>query len=254
MLAERQRLDTEIQSISLQLKQLPSGRLICSRNGNRYKWYHTDGETQTYIPKKDRAYAEQLATRKYLTLLMEEYIQEKRSIDFYLKHHHSDFHHAEQLLTKHPGYQELLTPYFKPQSEEIAEWVEEPYEQNPTFPDQAKHKTLSGKLVRSKSEALIAMTLDLHHIPYRYECALQLGEVKLYPDFTILHPRSRQIYYWEHFGMADNPLYCGKAFEKQRLYANHGIIPSMRLITTYETNEAPLNMELVENLVKFYFE
>ena len=41
--------------------------------------------------------------------------------------------------------------------------------------------------MRSKSEAMIAMSLYVQKIPYRYECELKLGSITLFPDFTIRH-------------------------------------------------------------------
>ena len=108
-------------------------------------------------------------------------------------------------------------------------------------------------MVRSKSEALIDTVLYINKIPFRYECALKLDETTIYPDFTIRHPRTGKLYYWEHFGRMDDPNYRRKVFAKQQLYADHNIIPSIQLISTYETREQPLNMEFVENLIHYYF-
>ena len=87
----------------------------------------------------------------------------------------------------------------------------------------------------SKSEALIDMALFSHLIPFRYECELSLGTHILYPDFTIRHPKTDDIYYWEHFGLMDNPSYCQNVSFKLQQYSLNGIIPSIQLITTYET-------------------
>ena len=89
MLAERNRLSAEISSIQSQLKNLPQGKLICAKSRNNVKWYLSDGHTQTYIPKRNRKLAEQLALKKYLSALEKNYLQEKTAIDFYLRHHPS---------------------------------------------------------------------------------------------------------------------------------------------------------------------
>ena len=64
MLAEHKRLEKEISSLQSKLQSFPNGKLICVRNGGHYKWFHSDGHTQTYIPKKKRELAEQLAENK----------------------------------------------------------------------------------------------------------------------------------------------------------------------------------------------
>ena len=79
MVAEYQRLETEILSVKKQISALPEGSLICARNGNYYKWYRSDGHNQTYIPKDERGLAEQLATKKYLVLVLNELQNEKNA-------------------------------------------------------------------------------------------------------------------------------------------------------------------------------
>lgn len=81
----------------------------------------------------------------------------------------------------------------------------------------------------------------------------KLGQVIVYPDFTIQHPQTGQLFYWEHFGLMDDPNYYKNAYSKLTLYASAGIIPSINLITTYETNNSPLNTEIVNKLVSHYF-
>ena len=79
-------LTQKISDIQQQLNQLPHGKLIISHNGENIKWYSSDGHSKKYIPKSDRALAEQLALRKYLTSLLEELLQEKKAIAFYDRH------------------------------------------------------------------------------------------------------------------------------------------------------------------------
>ena len=114
-------------------------------------------------------------------------------------------------------------------------------------------KSISGNIVRSKSESLIDMSLYVRRIPFRYECELQLGEHTIYPDFTIRHPITGKVYYWEHFGLMDDESYAKNAFFKQQTYATYGIIPTQQLITTYETKNSPLSSDFVEKIIQFYF-
>lgn len=253
MLEERRRLEEQIRSIDLELKKLPGKSIFCTRNGKHFKWYETDGKTSKYIPKSKRTYAEKLAGKKYLSLLREDLQQEISAIDFYLRHHNSVGRKAEQLLTGNAAYAELLTPYFKPISQTLHEWMNSPYEHNVLHPEKLVYRTSAGVCVRSKSEALIVMILYLKKIPFRYEGILQLGDISYYPDFTIKHPETGAIYYWEHFGMMDKPEYARSAFSKMQIYANHGIIPGINFITTFETREYPLELEMLDRIVDYYF-
>ena len=75
----------------------------------------------------------------------------------------------------------------------------------------------------------------------------------MYPDFTIKHPKTGKIYYWEHFGRMDDPKYAQNAISKLESYIKNGIIPDIDLISTYETKEHPLDYEMIEKIVKEYF-
>ena len=252
-LDENQKLEMQIRSIQNQLKKFPEGKLISASNGKGNKWYWSDGHKPVYLPKTERSLAEQLAHKKYLTLRLKNLLQEKKAIGFYLRHHDDKANQKEQSYINSPEYKELLAPAFIPMNQELADWENAPYETNEQYTENLIHNTYSGKLVRSKSEAIIDMFLYKNKIPFRYECKLQLGEAYVFPDFTIRHPRTGETFYWEHFGMMDNPSYVQKACSKIQLYASNGIIPSVQLITTYETKANPLSSQMVEKIVEYYF-
>ena len=68
MLKESQRLELEINNLKKEIKNLPSGKLICASNGKWKKWYRSDGKNSIYIPKKERKLASDLAKKKFLSL------------------------------------------------------------------------------------------------------------------------------------------------------------------------------------------
>ena len=251
ILTARDRNGQELRTIQKQLQKLPPGKLICSRNGTTVKWYQGDGHSKTYIPKANRALAEQLALKKYLQQQEQILLQKQAAITAYLKYYPADSLSSDDPhLLSDPACEDLLRSYFSTaknlpdvsnvsylpniSTNSAVEWSAASYERNPLHPEQLLHKTVSGERVRSKSEAMIAMLLHLNAIPYRYECALSLGGVTLFPDFTIRHPGTGALYYWEHFGLMDDPAYAKNAGSKLSLYAANGIIPSVHLITTYE--------------------
>lgn len=207
--------------------------------------------TQKYIPKHNQAFAEQLAYKKYLCALLEDLTQEKHALGHYLYHHPTSSNIPP--LLHHPEYNRLLCKNFQPHSEELTAWAQASYERNPKYPEHLIHKSTSGNLLRSKSEAFIDMMLHLHQIPFRYECALALENTTIYPDFTIRHPLTGDYYYWEHFGLMDNPSYAQNSLSKLQLYISAGILPSGNLITTYETSDIPLDVQTVEKIIKLYF-
>lgn len=254
MLIESQKLEKEINELQSKINELPEGKIFCTRNGNRYKWYHSTGHVQTYIPKSKHYLAEQLATKKYLTLLYKELVQEKVAVDSYLSNHEKFSPQSQLLLTDEmPEYKRLLSPYFQPISQELSNWADSSYEHNLSHPEQLVHKSSSGRLVRSKSEAMIDMLLYINKIPFRYECYMELGQVTIFPDFTIRHPQTAELYYWEHFGLMDDPSYSKNAYSKLQLYTSAGIIPGINLITTFETKNHPLSFDTIKKTIELYF-
>ena len=79
-------------------------------------------------------------------------------------------------------------------------------------PDAPEHLTARNERVRSKSEIMIADALARNMIVFRYEYPIEiegLGYVR--PDFLCLHPVTRQVILWEHYGMMDDPSYADQA-------------------------------------------
>ena len=109
MLARHSELSEHISTLQEQLKSYPEGKLICAKNGTRCKWYCSDGKKQIYIPKKDRHFAEKLAAKKYLSSQLQDFLQEKKAIEFYLRHHSSVQDTAANRLLETPEYAELLS-------------------------------------------------------------------------------------------------------------------------------------------------
>ena len=137
-------------------------------------------------------------------------------------------------------------------------WIGRPF-----APDTPVHRTANGERVRSKSEIIIADTLLRHGIPYRYEFPLTLhcsaddndfssldGTVTLHPDFLCLNTRTRTEFFWEHFGLMDDPDYSKNAAGKLRLYIENGILPGRNLIITMETQREPLSTRSLEKLIE----
>lgn len=232
---------------------MPEGRLFCFKNGQYTKWYRQNGKEKRYIKKSERSLAEKLALKKYFQYLERDLSNEKSAILLYLNKINSHTDTAEKLLTEKSEYQSLLNSQFKPHSKELEEWMNESYEKNPYYPEKLIHKCMSGNIVRSKSEAMIDMILHTNHIPYRYECELKMGDKIFYPDFMIRHPETGELYYWEHFGLIDQKKYMEEMLGKLRIYIQNGIIPTVNLIMTFETNDIPFTNELAELITEYYF-
>ncbi len=253
-------LESKIDSLQAKLKNLPEGKLICTYNAPNWKWYISSGHGKAvYLPKKEREIAKKLAKKKYLSLQLNHALQEERALNFYLRHHNEKADSAEIDFLNAPQYKELLKEYLAPVSDDLTEWQNSLYEKNSKHSETLIHKAPHGNLVRSKSEAMIALYLSKNQIPFHYEEVLHLtdpingAEVEFYPDFTIRHPKTKEFFYWEHFGMMDDPNYIRSTSSKLQLYFSNGILPGHQLITTYETKNHPLDSEMIEQVLKRYF-
>ena len=250
---ERVQILKEIEELENKISKLPDGKLVITKYKKYTKWYVSDGKELTYIPKKDKALAKKLALKKFFLIRLENKKQELYAIEQYLNAHDSESHSREQAYLNRSEIKELL-PIKNPNlTEKLNEWMTESYIKNEFCPEHLIHDTSSGVKVRSKSEVLIEMVLSKYNIPFRYECQLILGEHVFYPDFTIMHPKTGKIYYWEHNGMMDDQAYSKHAFKKIQHYISYGVMPGEQLITTYENRNHPLSIEVVERIVREMF-
>ncbi len=111
------------------------------------------------------------------------------------------------------------------------------------------HRTPGGQLVRSKSELLIATTLEHWGIPYLYERPLSAKDEpeRLRPDFSFVDPAGDLIL-WEHLGMLSRPEYRDGWEWKQRWYKSHGFLLGKTLFTTEDDERGGLDAGPVEEI------
>ncbi len=109
------------------------------------------------------------------------------------------------------------------------------------------HEALSGDMLRSKSEVIIANLLHERDIPFRYEEPLFAGDGTLrLPDFTVTW--RGQTFYWEHLGLLDLTDYA-KQWEVK--YAWYDRWFPGQLLTTKEGRKLSRDVEaLIEGLVQ----
>jgi ATP-dependent DNA helicase RecQ len=107
------------------------------------------------------------------------------------------------------------------------------------------YQTLSGDMVRSKSEVIIANILFDRKIPYVYEKELVVHRQNYSPDFTIQW--KGKTYYWEHLGLLEQGQYQKEWKIKEAMYRKH--FPGSLITTT----EGAVLSKTAERLVKEHF-
>ena len=131
------------------------------------------------------------------------------------------------------------------------------------------HTTVRGEKRRSKSEVIISNLLDAYKVNYEYEKPLYWDDDvsynaqsiayqnklphKILPDFTIMLPEGRNIY-WEHLGLLADDDYRKKWSDKQLFYFLQGINQGERLIVTCDDADgnfdSSIASEIIEKLAK----
>ncbi len=151
------------------------------------------------------------------------------------------------------GRQNLIIPIRQTDEQYVEEWLSEPYEGGSFGVGDAEYYTEKNERVRSKSEILIANALKKHGVPYKYECPLYLeGLGLIHPDFTALNVRRRKVLYWEHLGKMDDEDYANKNVNRINIYEKNGLFKGEKLILTWETSKTPLDMLLLDSVIKHY--
>ena len=257
-------LDNYIKQAEHTLASAPAGILRISRSHNSLQYYcraDSHDKSGRYLKKSDFEFVQALAQKKYandfLVLARAHYRQTSQLL------HDADI---QQLMTLHQTYslpfQNLITPFFLDDLTYVKKWRahlqaqkdKAPQMKNPISDSARFFTTERGELVRSKSEKILADKFFSLGIPYFYEAPLSLKKYgTIFPDFTLLNIKTKQQYYWEHFGMMDYMGYVDKSIKKIHAYEMNEIYPGQHLLLTYESYQLPLNMKVVENLIRHYF-
>lgn len=250
-------LSDEITKLKKIMSTLPEGKLRCCTDRGVFRFYNVCDHKRIYLGKNDTEFTRDLVLKDYCRLRIAECENELSAGNAYRKISDKKREVLQNRLN-HPEYIEMLKKSGKLDviplnyEQQIA-WMNEPYDHNEFRKGDKIYRMKDGKCMRSKSEIIIATMLSGHQLAYRYECLLELENRKFYPDFTIMHPRSGKIYFWEHNGMLDDPEYRRKMFWKDEIYFRNNIIPGANLILTWETKDHPLDMSFVESMIEIYF-
>ena len=133
-----------------------------------------------------------------------------------------------------------------------AHWETESFKGNSYLTDEeTAFITDKGEYVRSKAEYIIAGILNEMGLHYRYECAYKCGDREYYPDFTVMHPESGELYYIEYFGLMNNPEYAENALQKISKYQSGK--DSAKFIFFFESQYSPMNIYSIKNTFENIF-
>ena len=154
----------------------------------------------------------------------------------------------------HPARKELVKPVELTRRRNLERWIG--LESPDSEPEEGKYyiPTARGELVRSRNEYLIANALFRSNIPYKYEFPYKAVNGKvLHPDFYVYNRNTGQEFFWEHFGMMDDPDYVmNNMMYKLHLFSLDNILPGRNLIVTFSGGKYELNPTVIEQVIKEY--
>ena len=275
------------------LKKAPEGSLRVSKSHGAVQYYHktnNDGKNGRYLDSTHRDLAQKLAQKAYNIKLLPAIKKELALLQAALAQIQKNSQGREipfnVLELVNPECRALVTTATLSDEEYAAAWLSQKYKPKPFQPDSPELYTARGERVRSKSEVIIADTLNRLGVPYHYEFPLTLKiggrasnsrattsrdiptsrraarsqdlttssttTLTVHPDFLCLNLRTRQEFIWEHFGLMDDPDYAAKAVQKLQTYNQNGIHPGQSLIISTETTDFPLNTKHIENLINTF--
>jgi len=237
------------------LKAAPEGFLRINTGKNKIQYYHRKDPKDfsgVYICEKDVDLVRRLAQKAYDKKVIDSTRKELKAINSFFSNYPEI--KAEQVYEKmHEERRKLINPIVETDEQFVANWESVHYDGKGFEEGFPEIYTAKGERVRSKSEMIIADTLNREGIPYRYEYPVKIkGWGKFYPDFTALNIKKRKEIYWEHLGMMDDVAYVENALQKITLYMQNGIFLNDSLIITYETKRIPLNQRMIKLMIEQY--
>lgn len=139
------------------------------------------------------------------------------------------------------------------------EWVKEGlemrscYDDVRPFPQDLVLQTASGEMVRTRGEVIIANTLDSFGLSYVYEWPKIVAGILRWPDFTVLHPKTKEEITIEYMGRYDDPGYREKNNPRLEEFFSEGYILGQNLLIFMDDANGIINSKKINNAIKAYF-
>ncbi|NCB75195.1 MAG: hypothetical protein EOM51_10705 [Clostridia bacterium] len=265
ILADKNLNEQLVEHFQICIKSLPGGSLCRKMVRGKERFYHytycpgkptkrKGSEKQVYLSKEDQALKEALQQKAYiekaLIHLARNITAEKQFLSQYHPFDPTEIGENLPKPCKDLDLIKIMNCTGLHDSDDANELPQQATNDKTLYAEGLVHCTSKGLKVRSKSESLIATLLDMNGIEYRYEMSLTLGDHTFRPDFTMMRPSDRKLFYWEHFGMMSNPSYHERAQKKLQEYIKHGLMPWDRLIATFESNEDSFDAQQADKIIK----
>ena len=192
--------------------------------------------------KRAKDYINSIYAQRTIPLLRAEI----KALEDFQQHYHPEKKFGT--LDKFPAEMRLMLNHpVKSSQEEAEEWANTSFYSNPYPVEGFEYVGKNGEHFRSKAEYIIANLLYELGIPFRYECEYAANGKTTYPDFTIMHPNTGELFYIEYFGLMDDPDYSQSALKKISLYQQ--CPDTGQFIFFFESANSPMNIKGIRNTI-----
>ncbi len=254
-------MDKIINEMESKISALPTGVLYkcVNKKRNTIQYYCTfkgNSNKRIYLnPSKDISLIKDLSTKKYCLQVLESAKSEKEALDSLLHYYNKNAVYSDVYSSLDITSQKITDSLLLSNNEYAKWWQSQKYPKKDFDASiTTEFYTNRGERVRSKSEILIANTLDKLCIPYRYECQLIMQDgTMIYPDFTILKVHTREEKYYEHAGRMTDIGYNKDFMRRLNLYERNGIFVGDKLYVSFESKEYPLSTFNLEKMLTQWF-
>ena len=200
--------------LEARLKKAPKGTLrISNKNGNLQFYYRESRSDRCgkYLNAGNEELIARLAQKSNDEQELKAIMTELEAINRYLAMYPKVS--LEEVYGKlHPAKRELVKPSVETEEMFLERWKKKYHTDESFSRGRPEFKTDRGEYVRSKSEVLIANTINRLDRCYVYEPAVILpGMGTVHPDFLAPNPRKRITVFIEHLGMMGEQEYADMA-------------------------------------------
>lgn len=250
--SRRKFLESIISFCRKKLASAPEGRVATSQSNGvvQFYFYNNCKGKRKYL--SDKVLIEKLVSKEYFSKLLSCAENELQHITRFLEGMSKT--PVEEIYKCFPeAKRKLIAPPCIDNDTFAKQWIEADYPRL-DFKINEEYISNDGERYRSKSELLIANALKEAGIPFRYECRLDLkGYGPVYPDFTVLNKRTRNVFYHEHLGMMEKPDYIIKNLQKINAYEKNGFMQGKQLILTFESEYVNFDMNIINKIIKEFY-
>lgn len=242
-----------IRSIDEFLEKAPKGNLCIHKRKNipfyTVNFKGENGSFEKFLSKKDQSKLCAYGKKRYYSQLRKILLKDIRNLSRGGAPNYDLRFHAYEVLPNE--LKKLIPPVYKSPKQICDAWEKKPFFQN-TMSFSREIATARGDFVRSKNECLVANILFEFGLAYHYEERLVLpnGEI-IFPDFTVMHPKTNEIYYIEVLGMMSDASYVHDNVVRLTKFSYHPNYKNLLLVFDHESAE--IDTQAVRTLIANVF-